>query len=117
MGSATATGGAIAIAIYGTILQNKAKTDLAPAVAAAAVQAGLPTAQLEDFIGNDSRNVFTKLVAQDRAVAFLSGSSKALGLVQGVTGAVLAAATEAEKGVYAQAFKLIFLVTLAFGSK
>lgn len=46
-GSVRATGGAIAIAIYGSIINDKVKADIGPKVAAAVVGAGLsPTAVL-----------------------------------------------------------------------
>lgn len=50
MGSTTAIGGAMALAIYGSIIRDKATSDLAPSVAAAVSEAGLPTSALESFL-------------------------------------------------------------------
>ncbi|KAK4902445.1 hypothetical protein LTR49_027041, partial [Elasticomyces elasticus] len=97
-GSIRASGGAIAIAIYGSIIRNKVSQNLVPEVAQAALAAGLPPSAAEAFI-----------------TALTSGSVTALGAVQGVTPAIIAAGGDAVKTVYAQAFQLVFLVSIAFG--
>jgi hypothetical protein len=51
LNSIRSTGGAIAIAIYSSLIHSKATHDLIPDVAAAAVKAGLPSSSLEPFIG------------------------------------------------------------------
>lgn len=50
-GSVRGTGGAIAIAIYSSVLNSKVTQDLAAKVASAVIQAGLPPAMVEPFIG------------------------------------------------------------------
>ena len=49
--------------------------------------------------------------------ALTSGSVTALGAIQGVTPAIIAAGGDAVKTVYAHAFQLVFLVSIAFGGK
>ncbi|KIW14512.1 hypothetical protein PV08_07296 [Exophiala spinifera] len=100
MGSTTAIGGAIALAIYSSIIRDTTASDLAPSVAAAVTKAGLPLAEVQNFLP-----------------AFLSHNSTALEAVTGVTPIILAAADEASKDVYSQAFKLVYLVTIAFGGE
>ncbi|EXJ73462.1 uncharacterized protein A1O5_03223 [Cladophialophora psammophila CBS 110553] len=98
MGTSRATGGAIAIALFGSIIRNKTAANLAPELAAAVIAAGLPKSQVEAFIA-----------------AFISGSPTALESIEGVTPGVLAAAATAAKYVFADAYKLLYLVTLSFG--
>jgi hypothetical protein len=50
IGSVRSTGGAIAIAIYGTIIRDKATSDIVPRVAAAAVEAGLAPSEVPSFV-------------------------------------------------------------------
>ena len=50
-------------------------------------------------------------------MALTSGSASALAAVKGITPAIIAAGVDAEKSVYASAFKLVFLVSLAFGGE
>jgi hypothetical protein len=50
MGSTTAVGSAIALAIYSSILRNKANSDLVPNIAAAAIEAGLAPAEVPTFV-------------------------------------------------------------------
>ncbi|OQV04625.1 hypothetical protein CLAIMM_09480 [Cladophialophora immunda] len=98
IGSVRSTGGAIAIAIYGTIIRDKATSDIVPRVAAAAVEAGLAPSEVPSFI-----------------LALTSGSASALASIKNITPAIIAAGADAIKTVYAEAFKLVFLVSLAFG--
>ncbi len=53
LNSIRSTGGAIAIAIYSSLIHSKATQDLVPDVAAAAVRVGLPSSSIESFIGKD----------------------------------------------------------------
>jgi len=46
-----------------------------------------------------------------------SGSATAIGSVEGVTPAIIAAGGGALQTVYADALKLVYLVSLAFGGK
>ncbi|KAK3612895.1 hypothetical protein LTR22_028399, partial [Elasticomyces elasticus] len=94
-GSIRATGGAIAIAVYGSIIRNKVGQNLVPKVAPAALAAGLPPSAAEAFI-----------------TALTSGSLTALDAVQGVTPAIILAGGEVVKTVYAQAFQLVLLVSM-----
>ena len=50
-GSVRFAGGAVAVAIYGSIIHQKTANDIAPKVAAAALHAGLPASEVESFIG------------------------------------------------------------------
>ena len=50
-------------------------------------------------------------------VALTSGSTSGLQAVKGITAAIIAAGVDAEKGVYADAFRLVFEVSLAFGGE
>ncbi|KAK7894811.1 hypothetical protein LTR67_005550 [Exophiala xenobiotica] len=98
IGSVRSTGGAIAIAIYGTIIRDKATSDIVPRVAAAAVEAGLAPSEVPSFV-----------------LALTSGSASALASIKDITPAIIAAGADAIKTVYAEAFKLVFLASLAFG--
>jgi hypothetical protein len=51
MGTSRATGGAVAIAIFGSIIRNKTAANLAPNLAAAVIAAGLPSSQVQAFVG------------------------------------------------------------------
>ncbi|KIX06619.1 uncharacterized protein Z518_04595 [Rhinocladiella mackenziei CBS 650.93] len=94
MCSTTATGGAIALAVNSTIIRDQTSI-LAPAVAEAAVQAGLSTSEI--------------------AVAFLSHSATSLEAIRGLPLAILVVADDASNTIYSQAFRLVYLVTIAFG--
>ncbi len=50
-------------------------------------------------------------------VALTSGSASALEAVRGISPAIIAVGIDAEKGVYAGAFKLVFEVSVAFGGE
>ena len=91
-------GGSIGYSIYYNVLQNKVSAYLPTHVAEAAVVAGLPITSAPAFVA--------ALVAQDTA---------ALATIQGVTPAVISAATFAVKESYAYGFKYIYLVSIAFG--
>ncbi|KAH0840422.1 hypothetical protein AYO21_03059 [Fonsecaea monophora] len=97
--SISAAGGGIALAIFGSILNNKVSSNMVPTLAGAVTEAGLPATSVESFI-----------------TAFLSGKPDLLLAVPGVDAEVLGAATIASRDVYGSAFRMIFLVTLAFGS-
>jgi hypothetical protein len=47
----------------------------------------------------------------------VSGSADAVSTVEGVTPDIIAAGVDAMKSVYADAFRLVFLVSLAFGGR
>lgn len=50
-------------------------------------------------------------------MAFTSGSAAALEAVKGVTPPIIVAAIGAQRNVYADSFRTVFLVSLAFGGK
>lgn len=117
LSSLRSTGGAIAIAIYGTIIQSHATRDIVPKVAAAAIQAGLPASQVEPFLGKaplqKSWPVYTNICCH--VVALTTGSAAGLASIPGITPAIIAAGAGAIKQVYSDAFRLVFLVSIAFG--
>lgn len=49
--SVRSVGGAIAISIYTSIIQSQVSKNLAPEVAKAVIQAGLPPTMVERFVG------------------------------------------------------------------
>ena len=119
-GSIRATGGAIAIAIYGSIINNKVQKNLIPDVTAAAIEAGLAPSAIESFISmtNCPLSVkYTVEVLTKYLAALSSGSSSALGSLEGITPAIIAAGRIALQTVYANAFRLVFLVSIAFGGQ
>jgi len=91
-------GGSIGYAIYFNVFQNKLTTVLPTNVGLAAADAGLPITEIVNFV--------EALVAQN---------TTAIGLIPGVTPAILLAAQEAVKDSYVAGFKLIYLVSIAFG--
>ncbi|OAL37367.1 hypothetical protein AYO20_03216 [Fonsecaea nubica] len=97
-GSTLAFGGAIAVGIYSSIMNNKVADELAPRVAEAAVGAGLNPDNLESFI-----------------VALTTGSTAALGAIPNITPAIINTGAEAIKSVHSDAFRLVYLVSIAFG--
>ncbi|KEF59507.1 uncharacterized protein A1O9_04351 [Exophiala aquamarina CBS 119918] len=97
-GSVRATGGAIAIAIYSSVLNSRVTQNLPIKVAAVVIQAGLPPAMVQPFI-----------------VALASGQVASLATIEGATPVIIAAGVDALRGVYADGFRTIFLVSIAFG--
>jgi len=91
-------GGSIGYAIYFNVLQNKLTAILPATVGIAAIKAGLPPSELTAFV--------TDLVAKN---------ATAIAGLKGVTPAVLQAAEAAVNASYVQGFKLIYLVSIAFG--
>lgn len=91
-------GGSIGYAIYFNVFQQRL-TDVLPTTIAGAVgKAGLAVAQIPALIEG--------LVAQN---------ATAVGAVPGLTPAILLAADEAIKESYLEAFKRVYLVSIAFG--
>lgn len=119
LGSFRFAGGSIALAIYGSIISNKIATSFGPEVAGAVIEAGLAPANVGPFIGrklSSSCRVSSIEADLDKA-AFASGIPTEIGAVPGVTPAIIAAAADAAKSVYAAAFQRIFLVGITFGCK
>lgn len=91
-------GGSIGYAIYFNVLQNKVTTVLPVKVGTAVLKAGLPPGQVATFI-----------------LALVAQNTTAIGEIKGLTPTILAAATEAVKQSYVEGFRLIYLVSIAFG--
>jgi len=88
-------GASIGYSVYFNVLENKLTQILAPNLGTAAAEAGLPPSQIPAFLG-----------------AFLNGNTTALATYPL---AVIGAATEAYKSSYAQAFKMVYEVSIPFG--
>jgi hypothetical protein len=88
-------GGTIGYALYFNILQNKLTEVLPVKVGLAAVKAGLPVTQLKDLV-----------------IAIATQNTTALADYSPV---VLVAAREAVKDSYVEGFRMIYLVSIAFG--
>lgn len=91
-------GGSIGYAIYFNVLQNKLTAIIPTTVGIAVLKAGLPPSELTPFI--------TALVAKNET---------AIAGLKGITPQILVAAEAAVNESYTQGFKLIYLVSIAFG--
>ncbi|OAL36154.1 hypothetical protein AYO20_04568 [Fonsecaea nubica] len=96
-GTLISAGGSIGLAICTSVVGNKVRESLTPALVAAVVDAGLPADSAAGFIA-----------------AFVSGKPAALDAVVGATPEVIEAATHASQAVYADAFSLVYLITIVF---
>ncbi|OAG41414.1 hypothetical protein AYO21_04356 [Fonsecaea monophora] len=96
-GTLISAGGSIGLAICTSVVGNKVRESLSPALVAAVVDAGLPADSAAGFI-----------------TAFVSGKPGALDAVIGATPEVIEAATRASQAVYADAFSLVYLITIVF---
>ncbi|KAF4625847.1 hypothetical protein G7Y89_g12321 [Cudoniella acicularis] len=90
--------GTIATTIYVTILTNRLKTTIPENVIPAAENAGLPTSSLDSLFA-----------------ALTAGTAAALQKVPGITTDIIAAVGEAVKTADSQAFKTVYLTSIAFG--
>lgn len=81
-----------------TILTNRLTTTLPANVAPAALKAGLPTADLPALFA-----------------AIAAGTPTAMEAVPGINPSVIAAVGDAIKVAYSQAFKTVYLTSIAFG--
>jgi hypothetical protein len=88
---------AILIAIYTTILTNRLTTTIPEQVPPAVIAAGLPADSVAKFLG-----------------AFSIGTPEAFAAVPGITPAILAVGTRAYKVANADAFRTVYLSTIAF---
>ena len=95
------TGGAVGIAIFGTIRNSVLSSQLGPRITKAALANGFPSSGLGELIP-----------AVQLAVLGVPGPLRAL---DGVTSAVESATITAFKGAYAYAFQRVFLSTIPFG--
>jgi len=91
-------GGSIGYAIYFNVFQNKLVEVLPTTVGIAVAKAGLPITVIPAFV--------EALVAQNLT---------AVSEIKGITPAILLAADSAVKESYTQGFRLIYLVSIAFG--
>lgn len=95
-------------------MQSSVAKNLVPGVAAAVVQAGLPLSEVESFIG--MRVALSFGYCQGLTcieVALTSGSLGDFGV--SVTPAIVAAGIDAMQTVFSNAFRQIYLVSIAFG--
>jgi hypothetical protein len=91
-------GGSIGYAIYFNVFENKLQEVIPTTVGIAVAKAGLPITQIPAFI--------TALIAQNMT---------AVGQVKGLTPSILLVAEQAVKESYVQGFRMIYLVSIAFG--
>lgn len=89
----SAVAGAIYIAVLNTRLASTIPAEVPPAI----IDAGLPASSVAEFI-----------------TALSSGSAKALAVVPGITDQIIVAGTKAYKQANADAYKTVYLSTLAF---
>ena len=94
-GAYRAGAGAIATAIYVTILNNKLATNVPKYVVPVAVNAGLPRTSVSALVKGLAAGNLTK--------------------VPGINNAIAAVARAAYKVAYSESFKLVYLVSIAFG--
>lgn len=97
MGAMRSIMGSICAAIYTVILTNRMTATVGSQVPVAVVGAGLPAQSVASFL-----------------LALTSGSADALGAVQGLTPAILAAGQAAYRHAAADAFRTVFLSSIAF---
>ncbi|EXJ66722.1 uncharacterized protein A1O5_09917 [Cladophialophora psammophila CBS 110553] len=110
--STRSTGGAIGVAIYSSLLANRVSSIWARDIGRALVQAGLPAASLTSFL-SEFHVVLPLSADGSRLIAALPQGN--FENVPGVTPTIITAALDAQKSVYADAFKLVYCVTVAFG--
>ena len=91
-------GGSIGYAIYFNVFENKLHDVIPTLVGTAVAEAGLPIAEIPQFI-----------------VALVAQNTTAIAQVKGITPKILIAAQAAVQDSYVQGFRMIYLVSLAFG--
>ncbi|KAH0848328.1 hypothetical protein FOPE_02209 [Fonsecaea pedrosoi] len=115
-GTLISAGGSIGLAICTSVVGNKVRESLSPALVAAVVDAGLPADSAAGFISQCCPP--TRIIQVTRlttiTAAFVSGKPGALDAVIGATPEVIEAATRASQAVYADAFSLVYLITIVF---
>lgn len=89
----------IASTIYSVVLTQRVTKTLSTEVPAAVVQAGLPASSVADYM----------------AAIAAGGTQSLLDAVNGLTPQIIATGAEAYRFAYADAYRTIFLVSLAFG--
>ncbi|KAF2650884.1 MFS general substrate transporter [Lophiostoma macrostomum CBS 122681] len=98
-GSSRSTISTVASTVYSIVLGVRVKSTLTTQIPAAMVAAGLPASSIADYM--------TAIAA--------GGTKKLLDTVPGLTPEILADGANAYRHAYADAYKTIFLVSLAFG--
>jgi hypothetical protein len=91
-------GGALATTIYTTILENYVKDHVATNIATAALQAGLPSQSVPYLV---------EAIVAENQTALIS--------IPGITPAIIGAASITSKETLVRGFRLVYLVSLAFG--
>ncbi|KAL3486870.1 fungal trichothecene efflux pump [Aspergillus germanicus] len=100
LGSLRALGGAIAQAVYVSVLDNELQKNIPAYVGPAATSAGLPDSSVTDLLS---------------ALSASSGtSSSSLDAVPGITENIVAAASAAMKVAYSRSFRVVFFCTIPF---
>lgn len=94
-------GGAVATAIYSAILSNRFTSELPKKLSPVIDSNGIPSADVPDLIQAASLNT--------------AASYQSLVESTGVTASVIADVHGAVKLAYVQAFKMVYLVAIAFG--
>ncbi|KAL2758430.1 hypothetical protein ACRALDRAFT_2133342 [Sodiomyces alcalophilus JCM 7366] len=94
LGSIRGMGGAVAQALYGSVLNNELAKRMPGAVAEAAAEAGLPESSVEPLL--------------------LSLDAGDFSAVPGITDKIIAAVTSATKMVYTESFRMVFYTTIPF---
>lgn len=97
MGALRSVMGGICSAIYSVILTNRLAHTIPAQVPAAVINAGLPVDSVASFLQ-----------------ALTTGSEQALAAVKGLTPQILAAGTAAYKHASSDAFRTVFLSSIAF---
>ncbi|KAH7028983.1 fungal trichothecene efflux pump-domain-containing protein [Microdochium trichocladiopsis] len=98
-GSVRAAICAVLIAVYTTVLTNSLTKNLSNDVPAALVGAGLPATSVADFMA-----------------AITVGTPEAFAKVPGLTASITAVGVRAYKWAYSDAFKAVYLTTIAFSA-
>ncbi|KXJ90089.1 fungal trichothecene efflux pump [Microdochium bolleyi] len=98
-GSVRAAICAVLIAVYTTVLTNELTKNLSTGVPAALVGAGLPATSIADFMA-----------------AMTAGTPAAFAAVPGLTAEITAVGVRAYKWAYSDAFKSVYLTTIAFSA-
>ncbi|CAK7242789.1 MAG: hypothetical protein STHCBS139747_004291 [Sporothrix thermara] len=88
---------AVLVAVYSTVLSNRLSQTIAEEVPPAVIGAGLPSSSVADFLA---------------AVAV--GTSEAFAAVPGITSSIIAAGTAAYKTANSDAYRTVYLSTIAF---
>jgi hypothetical protein len=88
---------AVLTAIYVSVFTNRITETISTEVPAALVAAGLPKSSIPGFLA-----------------AFTSGTAETLGAVPGINGSIITAGTRAYKVASADAYRTVYLVTIAF---